>query len=436
MIDAHDRDVSVDAHDRDVSIDALCGGLLPLAAKVLRLRAELQGDLARAGPGLALPQGMLDAIVAASLARPGSADVLRAHYTRTLPALVLRQRAGEALFAARLDLRRMPRLSRGLEALFALVADAGVPCAVALGAATPDALISRCPTLGALYASCHFGASSPLLYGERGSAADLDAAARGDGALSPQELIDARYVSPLLHELAHLRPHDPALIPAPANVHEALAAFLGSEAFPDQIDGPDALPGAAFFASTGAFLARAIGLSGAVRAQAGALDLRAALGPACDEALRLYGWTNFLDTGAPHLLSDAFTPGRWWKLLDVHRDAPLARELHERLAAPMLRGDRVAKASWDAWLDGLPWSALPSSRDEPGAADRAIAARAHAALRARSERHGASFRVVVREPPGALALDRGRCELRAPWPGPDAVGAPPALPYPPALCRA
>lgn len=392
--------------------------------------AAIEAARARLRSHSALPPGMVDAIAAASVARPAAAEPLFRHYTQVMPAQRLAQQ-GAAIFSTRLEPSRLPRLSRGLEALFALVSSAGVSCAEALGAATPAALLRARPTLGALYAGCHFGASMPMLYG---NPADLQA----PGGRAPPDclqLIDQRLASPLLHELSHLHARDPGLVPAPGNLHEALAAFIGSEAFPEQIDGADALPGAAFFAAVGGWLARGLGVAAVVRAQAGRLDLRDALGPACAEALRLYGWTTFLETGAPHLLSDAFAPGRWWKLVDLHREPALAAELSGRLAAPMLRGERVPKGAWDAWLSALPWRELPAFREEPTAQDESLARRARAALGVRAERQGLSFRAVRREPPGPAVLDRERCELRAPWPGPDAVGAPPVQPFPPALCR-
>src|SRR5205823_1529520 len=181
---------------------------------------------------------------------------------------------------------------QGLHALFALVADAGLDCAAALGAATPEALLDLRPTLGDLYAGCHFGRSMPMLYAYPG-----DLAAEAWAGRSAEALIDARYVGPLVHELSHLHPRDPALVPAPANLHEALAAWIGSRAWPAQIfpaEGEeDALPGGAFFASVGGWLARSLGREGAVRAQAGALDLASAeegLGPDCAAPLRLYGF--------------------------------------------------------------------------------------------------------------------------------------------------
>ena len=398
---------------------------------ILALIAAVGSARARLRSQTALPPGMVDAIAAASLARPSSEPALFQHYTQAMPAMMQQQRR-EPLFATRLEPLRLPRLGRGPEALFELVARAGAQCSVALGAATPAALLRLRPTLGAFYAGCHFGGSMPMLYASPGDLAGLGSS----GEQSPIEIIDARFASPLVHELSHLHASDPDLVPAPANLHEALAAFLGSEAFPDQIDGADALPGAAHFAAVGGWLARAIGLDACARAQAGLLDLRDALGPACAEALRLYGWSNFLETGAPHLLADAFAPGRWWKLIDLHREAALAREVSERLAAPMLRGEAVPKAAWDAWLDGLRWQDLPAWRDAACAQDEALALRARTALPVRAERQGLTFRAVRRELPGPLVLDRDRCELRAPWPGPDAVGAPPCLPYPPALCNA
>src|SRR5262249_14165792 len=238
---------------------------------------------------------------------------LQAHYCVAMPAMLAAQirRAGgpeERLFGARVELRRTPRLRAGLEALFSLVAGAGLQCAEVLGAATPAALADG-RTWAEIYTGCHFGRSMPMLYAYPG---DLD------GNRDPLEWIDARYVGPLVHELSHFRTAAP---PAPANLHEAIAAWIGSEAWPGQTGpGPgaeDALPGGAYFAAVGGWVARAIGESEVLRVQAGLLDMRDALGAPCAEALRLYGFLPFLETGAPHLLSDAFHAGRWWKLIDL-----------------------------------------------------------------------------------------------------------------------
>jgi len=429
--------------------------MIALVHSVLKRRAALQLGIARGyaaalergplrpGPRIRaeLPPGMLEALTIAGLLRGDAADP---HYLEAMPgqlACQLRGRGGaeERLFSARLDLRRLPRLREALERLFALVADAGVPCGVALGATTPDRLIAARPSLADLYAGCHFGRSMPMLYAYPGDLADD--AWRGRG---PDELIDARYVGPLLHELSHLHPLDPDLVPAPANLHEALAAWIGSEAWPEQVfpapGGEDAIPGAPWFAALGGFLALRIGASDAIRAQAGALDLRRPLGAPCVEALRCYGWLAFLETGAPHLMTDAFHPERWWKIIDLHRDPCLLRSFHSDLVEPLLRSlpppGTPLCARWDAALDALAWAELPAWRDAPTAADDALAQRAVRALHVRTEMAGRSFRTVRASPPGALELDLQGCLLEAPWPDHDAAFAPPRHPYPPSLCAA
>jgi hypothetical protein len=399
----------------------------------------------RDGPDVeaALPAGMLEALVAAELCRPAASEALRNHYARVMPGLLAVQlRGGQGpeakLFSAGLDLRRMTRLREGLHALFSLVADAGVACRAALGASTPEALVAERPTLAEFYAGCHFGRSMPMLYAYPG---DLTADAwRGRSA---QEWIDARYVGPLIHELAHLHPIDPALVPAPANLHEALAAWLGSRAWPAQIwpagGAEDALPGGAFFASVGGWVARVLGPRGAIRAQAGLLDLSSdveGLGSRCAAALRLYGALPFLDTGAPHLLSDAFRPERWWKLIDLHRDAALAEALWDQLCGPLLRdGHRgePLQPKWNDHVDAIPMPGLPCFREEPQEMDRELAGIARRALLVRTERAGRRFVSAIRST--ELTLDRGRCQLRSAHAGPDAIGAPPVHPFPPALCR-
>jgi len=427
--------------------------LIDLVHSVLSRRAALQTGIARGyaaalackrlrpgprAPG-ELPAGMLEALTVAGLLRGGALD---SHYLDSMPDQLAAQLRGaggveERLFSARLDLRRMPRLREALERLFALVAGAGVRCERALGAATPRALVAARPTLAELYAACHFGRSMPMLYAYPG---DLgEDAWRGR---SPAELIEARYVGPLIHELSHLHPLDPDLVPAPANLHEALAAWIGSEAWPEQVfparGGEDAIPGAPWFAAVGGFVALRIGSAEAIRAQAGELDLRDPLGAACVEAMRCYGWLAFLESGAPHLLSDAFHPERWWKLIDLHRDSRIARPFHDAHVEPLLREIPAPatplRARWDGALDALTWQELPAWRDEPTEADDALALRAVRALHVRTERVGRTFRAARAEPPGAIVLDDQSCVLRAPWPGCDAVGAPPQHPYPPALC--
>src|SRR5205085_2390092 len=289
----------------------------------------------------------------------------------------------ERLFGHRIALGRMPRLRAGLEALFALVSSCGLRCEKALGAASPRALLDG-KTLGEIYSRCHFGSSMPMLYAYPGDLAE---------ERDPREWIESRYVGPLVHELSHFLTENP---PAPANLHEALAAFIGSEAWPAQLwpepGAEDALPGGAYFAVVGGWIARAVGMEGVLRVQAGELDLRDALGAECAEALRLYGFLPFLETGAPHLLSDAFHPGRWWKLIDLHRDPPLAADFHRRLVDPLLRGEKVSQRAWDGAVDALPWRELPAWREQPSALDHNLAQRAERALRVRTERRGLIFR--------------------------------------------
>lgn len=429
----------------------------------------------------ALPPGMEDALcVAGELAASDAARAaLDAHYTRSMPGLLARQLfsrggADERLFSARLSLSRLPRVREALESLWALVAGAGLPCRETLGAATPQALFAARPTLAHLYAGAHFGRSMPMLYAYPGDL--LPAAWAGR---TPEEYVDARFAGPLAHELAHLLPLDPALVPAPGNLHEALAAWIGSEAFPAQLwpappdpgaadeparrGGEDALPGGAFYASVGGWVARAIGPRNALRAQAGALDLESVeegLGPACAQALRLRGWLPYLESGAPHLLADTFRVDRWWKLIDLHRDPALAARFDEEQVRPLFAarpppGPGLV-ARLDAWLDALEWPDLPAWREAPDAAsgaaaqDRALLARACRALAVRTVRTGASFRAQrTALPPwpeaprgprvlgeGPLRLEVRRGLLRSAHPGPDAVGALPEHPVPPSLCAA
>jgi len=399
--------------------------LLETTAEVVRRRAQWLA-LAPIAPG------MVEALVAAEILRPSARESLRAHYGGAMPALLARQLRAEtgverAVFGTPLRLARMPRLASALEALYANVAGAGLSCARHLGAPTPRALVEG-RTLSEVYAGCHFGGSMPMLYAYP---ADLSGAGEGE----PLALIDSTLVGPLVHELSHLRTQEP---PAPANVHEGLAASIGSAAWPAQICPEhgelDAIPGAGWFAALGAWIARAIGERDALRVQAGVLELREALGPAGAEALRLYGFLPFLERGAPHLLADAFHPARWWKLIDLHRDPALASGFHRRLAEPLLAGGPAREGEWNDALDALAWRDLPSWRDAPCDADERLASIARRSLRARTVRKGQSFKVAALPQALALTVDADACELRAPFDGLDALGAPPEFPFPPALC--
>src|SRR5207302_6282178 len=111
--------------------------LIRLVRAVLSRRAALEEGIARGyaqalgrlpprpGPEIAaeLPSGMLEALTVAGLLRDDAVD---RHYLELMPAQLAAQLRGrgpeERLFAARLDLRRLPRLREGLERLFALVA--------------------------------------------------------------------------------------------------------------------------------------------------------------------------------------------------------------------------------------------------------------------------------------------------------------------------
>jgi len=399
--------------------------LLEVVSQVVTRRAAWMAG-ARVAPG------MLEALVAAELARPDATAILEAHYLLAMPALRARQLQGSSgveqqVFGTPLELRRMPRLREALEALFGLVSDAGLSCSACLGAPTPEELVQG-RTLGQVYEQCHFGGFMPMLYAYPG---DLEDAVER----APLAFIEERLVGPLVHELSHFHAAEP---PAPANLHEALAAWIGCEAWPAQVwpgrDEHDAIPGAAWFAAVGGFIARMLGEREALHLQAGALDPREAFGAPCAEALRLYGFLPFLESGAPHLLSDAFHPERWWKLLDLHRDAALARDFHDRQVRPLLAGAPARQADWDEALDGLHWRDLPAWRDAPGPVDRKLATLAERALSVRTGRRGSTFFVARADPPGPLRLDPNACELCAPWPGPDALGAPCVFPWPPALC--
>ena len=92
-------------------------GLLEIGSFVVKRRAELQAAAQATAPELSIsiPPGMLDALVAAEMARPQARAALQAHYCVNMPGMLrdqlLKRADPEArLFGHRIELGHMPRL--------------------------------------------------------------------------------------------------------------------------------------------------------------------------------------------------------------------------------------------------------------------------------------------------------------------------------------
>ena len=135
-----------------------------------------EGLCLSAPPALEVPDGfgeMLAAALALDEISPasnpsGGGAVLRHHYLRFLPTLHMeqRQRRGgeeERILHAPLLREKTPMLRAGIDRLFALFGEAGVPGAALFGAGSAAALLEECPDLRLLYDRAYYGRYLPLL---------------------------------------------------------------------------------------------------------------------------------------------------------------------------------------------------------------------------------------------------------------------------------
>jgi len=291
-----------DVHDADAIAGWLAdAGLVDV--ELQRLASDPSALLVRARrPALDMPLRFRRALGRAMLDGGDIANQLRTHYAETMPAARAGQLA-DPVFRAPLDWSRLPRLSRAIARLEAVLADAGVAHAV-----------PRTRTLGELYEGTFYGAFMPLLaYRPR----------EGE----PHEVIERYLVAPIMHELAHLA-RDRAGGLELLHVDECVAGWLGTYVHPDMRD--DTLYAAAFLAQVGQAFARAFGVRRLVRAHAGVEPLP---GDITEHAARL-GRDDWRARRTLHLLSDTLDPRPWVALaLAAGAGRPLAGETLASLAA-------------------------------------------------------------------------------------------------------
>jgi hypothetical protein len=244
---------------------------------------------------------------------------LKQHYLALMPAM-REEQLRAPLFHAPLPWPELPRLSAGIDALFALLAEAGLPARV-LGCDSPAALRDSAPTLAALYPRTHYGALMPLLYG---FPADLRHLEQAPGTLA--ERIDRFLAGPILHELLHFDRAREAIFPG--YLDECVTGWLTvrlEPGFAFRADGEGPVFAAHWFSQVGLAIERAIGLRALVRAHAGAAPWPEALAAKLAER----GWADLRENRWLHFLADPYAPQPWLELiLDGGRDpSPLDAQI-------------------------------------------------------------------------------------------------------------
>ena len=368
-------------------------------------------------PPLALPPSLRETLVAAA-ERDACPDSVVAHYCERMPALLVDQLrpddAPRALLQRPLALARLPRLAAALDGLFAALAAAGIEARALVGADSPAALIAARPTAAALYAGTLFGSGLPLL---GAYPADRPTLAADLATRDPDEVLDLRLSSHLVHELCHGRARACDGPPAPWLVAEAAATHLGAAAraahlFPDEPG--EALRGVSLFVLVGDVLARRFGRAALWRVSLGAATAEL-FGARAARALDDAAWDDWRARQEAPFSRDALRAFDWIKLIDAARsdDAPTLEAMRAR-----------------------PWPTLPWWREAATDEERALVPRAVAAL-FQVNAMAPTFSTLPSEPPQArLWLDVDECLLYA-EPRSDGVFAEPARwLFPPPLARA
>lgn len=344
-----------------------------------------------AAPWDVMPHGFRGFLERAMRFEPEVAPALAQHYTDVMPAMRATQLA-HAWFQTALDWSRLPRLSAALDRVFALLADANVDAAPALGAATADAFRACTPTLAALYERTHYGGFMPLLYGYP---ADLAYFAKhgAERGLDTHGIIDRYLTAPLVHELCHFG--RARRIVEPPHLDECIAGWLGVHVHPElaypAAGEDDALYAAPWLAQVGQAVARAYDLRCVVRAHAAGEHASLSL-PFIMTAMRV-GWADWRARRPLHLLSDTFEPKPWVALALL---AGVGAPLHDATLAS---------------LAATPLADIPLHDDPPF--DRAIVADALRAMTLVGEHVDGSFRTRV-ELPVTVTVDAVACAVTAP----------------------
>jgi hypothetical protein len=134
-------------------------------------------------------------------------------------------------------------------------------------------------------------------------------ARRGDDVLAT---IDRYFVAPMIHELCHFARDREAL---PTHLDECIGGWLGVYVWPEFAypvgDADDALAESPRLAQVGQAFARAFGVRNLVRAQAGAMSWRDAIGAHVVDAAEALCDEDWRRRRSTHLLADTANPRPW-----------------------------------------------------------------------------------------------------------------------------
>jgi len=388
-----------------VELDAALARTAGDAWRALVTSDAIRPDASAGAPRLAFPAALrrfLARAVALERSEVGPeaaqrADNLVRHYTGAMPRMRVAQLAGTeepgaTLFHTPLDWGRLPRLTAAIDRLYAVLADAGVAGADALGATSADAFRARSPTLAALYRRTHYGGFMPLLYGFPADLAYAQARGAADG-FDVIATIDRYLTAPIVHELCHFAPGRAAI--SPPHLDECIAGWLGVHVHPELAypagEHDDALYAAPWLAQVGQAIARAFGIANLVRAHAG--DLTALPRSFVTTAARL-GWDDWCARRTLHFLSDTFDPAPWVAL------------------ALATAGGALPSDATLSSLAALPLATV--SLPEDPEFDRLIVEDGLRAMCLTSAQVQGSFRTRSRLPDGAITIDARACAVVAP----------------------
>lgn len=381
-----------------------------------RLEAAFDGSVAEALAGrdargwrFAMPPAIRETLIAAA-GRGAAPERAVEYYTSRMPRLLVSQLVADEP-AARLlwrPLGEVPRLRAALAALCAIVRDAGLD---------PETMFGDAPrgtTVAEIFRPTFFASGMPLLgaFPIERQVIDADLAAGCD----PDAVIDLRLSGNLVHEVCHGSWREQAGPPPPWMLLEAAALHLGMTARPEHFfpEVPaEAVPGVSLFGLAGQGLARVLGRRALWSLIAG-VSLEDAVGAAA-APLADAGWEAWIARQEPPFVNDALDAETWIKVADAAR-----------------AGRCLSLAS----AEGLPWSELPWSAQEPDAGDVEMVATGVRAL-FQVNVLAPNFQTHPSPPPGGrLELDTESCRIAA-APRPDGVFAEPARwLYPPNLARA
>ncbi|HEY4060232.1 MAG TPA: class I SAM-dependent methyltransferase, partial [Kofleriaceae bacterium] len=196
------------------------------------------------------------------------------HYAQLMPAQRAEQLSPNStsseIVGAWLHWPDMPRLSRAIDRIYALLTAAGADAGAALGARTADDFRAITTSVAELYTRTHYGSSMPLLYGNLADFTYFNSKndVQGFGGYA---IVDRYLTTPIVHELCHFDRGRDALMPL--HIDECVAGWIGVHAHPEFAypvgDNDDAIFAAPWLSQVGQAMARAFGIHPLIRAHAG-----------------------------------------------------------------------------------------------------------------------------------------------------------------------